>query len=521
MALEARVKSQEQENINSSLINIAGDYYMLNRPDSAERYMEAGMKLARYHHRPVLIENAYRRMYDYYFQQKDYLKALEYYEMKTAVRDSIMLENNNSSAALINVTQRYNSIIQTNALLVKQNERQMLNNQKQTFQSIFVQVITGMAAIIVLIVLTQFVHNRLARKDMQHINEKLNMEMWERRETQKQIRLKEEQFRFIMENSLDIITRVNKEFRHIFASPSAERLLGYNNQEMMRGTPFDIIHPDFHDYTRKKVDEMIIARTATEVVYPARKKDGGYSWVESILNPIFDHKTGEYLELVAVTRDIQDRKTKEMEIMEGTKQKENLLKEIHHRVKNNFAILVSLINMQKDQTRNTELLQSLTNLQLRIRSMALVHEMLYRSSDFEKISFAEYLHSLASVIAGTFNRRDIELSIQTVDAVIDIETSIPLGLIVNEILSNSYKHGFPEERSGTISIDLINNNESPLLSLIFKDDGIGLPEDFNIENCKTMGLQIVNILIRQIDGSIIISNDPGTTITLSFPKIAG
>jgi two-component sensor histidine kinase len=208
-----------------------------------------------------------------------------------------------------------------------------------------------------------------------------------------------------------------------------------------------------------------------------------------------------------------------MEIMEGTKQKENLLKEIHHRVKNNFAILVSLINMQKDQTRNPELLQSLTNLQLRIRSMSLVHEMLYRSSDFEKISFTDYLHSLASVIAGTYNRRDIKLNIEAQEAVIDIETSIPLGLIVNEILSNSYKHGFPDGRSGKIGINLINDSKSPVLDLVFSDDGIGLQEGFNIENCKTMGLQIVNILVRQIDGSLIITNDPGATFKLSFPKI--
>jgi PAS domain S-box-containing protein len=519
LALQARVRAHKNHDINSSIINIAGDYYMLGKLDSAEKYMDQGLRVARYFHRRMLIENAYRRIYDYYYMKGDYVKALQYYEMKSAERDTIMLENNSSSVALIDATQRYTRILQANAMLVKQNERQVLNIRKQTIQSVFVEVITGLAAITVLIVMIQFLYNRLIRRNMQHLNENLNLEMWERRETQKQTRLREEQFRFIMENSLDVVTRVNKEFRHIFASPSSQSLFGFTNAEMLAITPYEVIHPDFHEYTARRIDEMLESRLPTELVYPARKKDGGFLWVESILNPIFDHKTGEYKELVAVTRDIQDRKTKEMEIMEGTKQKENLLKEIHHRVKNNFAILVSLINMQKDQTRNPELLQSLTNLQLRIRSMSLVHEMLYRSSDFEKISFTDYLHSLASVIAGTYNRRDIKLNIEAQEAVIDIETSIPLGLIVNEILSNSYKHGFPDGRSGKIGINLINDSKSPVLDLVFSDDGIGLQEGFNIENCKTMGLQIVNILVRQIDGSLIITNDPGATFKLSFPKI--
>jgi len=107
------------------------------------------------------------------------------------------------------------------------------------------------------------------------------------------------------------------------------------------------------------------------------KKDGTVFWVESMLIPLFDPISGAFKGMVGVTRDIQERKNKEIEIMEGTKQKENLLKEIHHRVKNNFAILVSLINMQMAQTKNQELLHSLINLQLRIRTMALVHEMLY------------------------------------------------------------------------------------------------------------------------------------------------
>jgi two-component sensor histidine kinase len=202
--------------------------------------------------------------------------------------------------------------------------------------------------------------------------------------------------------------------------------------------------------------------------------------------------------------------------MEGTRQKENLLKEIHHRVKNNFAILVSLINMQMAQTKNQELLKSLTNLQLRIRTMALVHEMLYRSKDFENISFPDYLRSLSSVIAGTYNRRNISMTFEADDIVMDIDAAIPIGLVVNEILSNSYLHAFPDNRSGNIQISFKHNPENNLNTLVLKDDGIGMPTGVNPDKSTSMGLQIIQILCKQIEGSLVLTNNPGASYTIAF-----
>ena len=141
-----------------------------------------------------------------------------------------------------------------------------------------------------------------------------------------------------------------------------------------------------------------------------------------------------------------------MGIVEGTKQKENLLREIHHRVKNNFAILVSLINMQKAQSQNEDIRQSLTDLQLRIRTMALVHEMLYRSEDFEKISFPDYVRSIASVVSSTYGRMNVHLDFEMEPLIINIETAIPLGLMLNELLSNAYRHAFSDNTKGSITV---------------------------------------------------------------------
>jgi len=172
--------------------------------------------------------------------------------------------------------------------------------------------------------------------------------------------------------------------------------------------------------------------------------------------------------------------------------------------------------MQKDQTKTPELIQSLTDLQLRIRTMALVHEMLYRSKDFENISFSDYIRSLTSVITGTFNRRDIQLNFDVQNITMDIETAIPLGLIINEILSNAYKHAFPNDQPGTIWIGLKEQANTSVLYLTVRDNGIGLPKDFNFEKCKTMGLQVVQILVKQIEGEITIINESDTTFMISF-----
>jgi two-component sensor histidine kinase len=202
--------------------------------------------------------------------------------------------------------------------------------------------------------------------------------------------------------------------------------------------------------------------------------------------------------------------------METTKQSENLLKEIHHRVKNNFAILVSLINMQLSQCSNEEVIKSLTNLQLRIRSMALVHEMLYRSKDFQKISFHEYLRSVTAVIAGTYNRHDIELIFHADETTMNIETLIPLGLIVNELVSNVYKHAFPDQPKGTLWVTFKKEPGSTSCLLTIKDNGIGLPAFAMTDTVTTMGLQIVHLLCRQIEAELAITNEPGATFNISF-----
>ena len=149
--------------------------------------------------------------------------------------------------------------------------------------------------------------------------------------------------------------------------------------------------------------------------------------------------------------------------------------------------------------------------------MALVHEMLYRSEDFEKISFPDYIRSVASVITSTYGRMNINLEFQMEPVIINIEIAIPLGLIMNELLSNAYRHAFSEDSSGTVTVTFIKHKEPKQYALSVSDSGKGLPEDFTMEGSKTMGLQIVDILVKQIEARLLIEQGKGTTFTILFP----
>lgn len=515
-ALDARQNNHDGEEVNSSLINVAGDFYALEKPDSGKLYMDSGFFLAQASNRKNLLENIYRHLYNYYLKKGNYQKALDYFSQYRSLRDEIKGEGYRNNIAIIEANQQLQRTQQSGKMAAKEHDIQLLNSKYPKYQSSILKILVGLTSfsILVFVFLLLFIHRD--RRKMQELHVQLSDEIKDREATEEHTRDRESQYKFITDNSDDFITQLDQQKNRIYASPASLKVYGYEPGEIIAKTPDDLTHPDYHTFTESKFAEMIETRSSRQFTYQAQKKDGTIFWVESILNPLFDPIGGDYKGMVGVTRDIQQRKIKELDIMEGTKQKEILLKEIHHRVKNNFAILVSLINMQMGQTKNKELLQSLTNLQLRIRTMALVHEMLYRSGDFEKISFPGYLRSLASVIAGTYNRRDIALTIEADEVVMDIEASIPLGLIVNEILSNSYKHGFPDGRAGNIWVTFNVDPGSGNYVLVLRDNGIGMPDGVNLDQFKTMGMQVVQILCDQIEAALVVANDNGASFTITF-----
>ncbi len=516
-ALEERKRARYTEAANSSIINLAGDFFKMNRPDSGWYYMEIGLEEAKRNHRLYFQRNGYRTLYDYYLSHGDMEKALGNFKLMVSVNDSILAERLNTDISLIRTGQNILVLTEGNKVLERQNVfQELLIRNEKIFNFLLTAIVLAVLIAVSIIVRINLRHRR-SKRDIENLNVKLQHEAAERKLVQKKTVEKEDQYRFIAENSLDLITRINKDFSFAYASPAAADIFGYSPEELLSLNLLDLVVSGYTSFLKEQLAEAVSTRRPHSVAFLTRTKGNETIWVESTYNPVFDPKTGDFREFVSVTRNVQELKKREMGIVEGTKQKENLLREIHHRVKNNFAILVSLINMQKSQSQSEDVKQSLTNLQLRIRTMALVHEMLYRSEDFEKISFPDYVRSVASVVSSTYGRMNVHLDFQMEPVIINIETAIPLGLMLNELLSNAYRHAFTDNSQGAISVKF-NKHEAPnYYALTIADSGCGLPDGFSMEGTKTMGLQIVDILIKQIEARLLITQENGTSFTIIFP----
>jgi len=226
---------------------------------------------------------------------------------------------------------------------------------------------------------------------------------------------------------------------------------------------------------------------------------------------------GENAYLISI-RDITERKR----FIEATKaslrEKEVLLKEIHHRVKNNLQILSSLLNLQSEHIEDEQALEAFKISQNRINSMALIHEELYQSEDLENIDFAGYIRRLVTDLYGSYgvDSETIKLNLNAENILLGINKAIPCGLIINELVSNSIKHAFPQGKVGEISISF--HSDSDTLTLRFSDNGVGFPKDLDFRATRSLGMQLVTTLIKQLDGSIELDRSAGTTFTISFTK---
>lgn len=290
--------------------------------------------------------------------------------------------------------------------------------------------------------------------------------------------------------------------------------LGYSYEEFLDMTPTDIVSADkrleMHDYDLNLYEN---GHVQYEIIHQA--KDGKKIPVE-VNKHIFELE-GMNVGM-AVSRDITERKAAEVQLKKSLQEKEMLLKEIHHRVKNNFMIISSLLNLQSgyiDDERSQELL---LESQTRVRSMALIHERLYQSTDLKTLDFGSYIRSLSTELFHTYKaeKSNITLNFNVQNSVLDINIAIPLGLIINELITNSLKHAFQDHKKGEINVCF--NPLEEYYEFIVKDNGIGFPEGIDIHTTNSLGLQIINILTAQINGQIELKICNGTEIKIKFKK---
>jgi two-component sensor histidine kinase len=216
-----------------------------------------------------------------------------------------------------------------------------------------------------------------------------------------------------------------------------------------------------------------------------------------------------------------ERKRAEERITAALREKEILLRELQHRVRNNLRIISRLLYLQSGYIKDKEALEMFEESQNRIKSMALIHDKLYQFKDLGKIDIAHYIRELVTELAYSYGVKpdEIKLKINVQEVLLGVDTAIPCGLIINELVSNSLKHAFPDGRTGEIRIDFLRSvNDNNTFTLVIDDNGLGFPKDLDFRSTETMGLQLVNTLVKQLSGSIELNGSRGTKFQIAFTE---
>jgi len=327
----------------------------------------------------------------------------------------------------------------------------------------------------------------------------------------------EKKFRSVTDSAVDGIITTDKNGAIVLINSSLKRIFGYSLDEI-KGQNVTILMPERYkkDFENKlqKFNSTGTHDLDGKTFESTGLKKNGEEFPFEISVATWDSENGHYT--TSIIRDVTDRKITEQKLQKSIKEKEMLLKEIHHRVKNNLMIISSLLNLQsgyiKDENSKLIFMES----QNRARSMALIHERLYQSTDLKNIDFGEYIQTLANDLYNTYvmDQNLIKMNIETDKLNLDIDTSIPLGLILNELVTNSLKHAFSPGEKGTINITFKRQDNKYILEV--KDNGKGLPKNMEYNTAGSLGLSLITNLSEQIDADLEYIGKSGTLFRVSF-----
>jgi len=305
-------------------------------------------------------------------------------------------------------------------------------------------------------------------------------------------------------------------FNHAF-----ERLTGYAVEEVI-DKELSILFPEAsREESLSKTARTLSGEYWELVEIPILRKDGDIRLVlwNSANISASDGKT--LTATIAQGTDITERKKRGGQIKASLREKEVLLKEIHHRVKNNLQIISSLLSLQSRYTESKETLKMLKESRARIRSIALIHEKLYRSKDLARIDFGAYIRNLIADLFDSYaaSPDTIAVRIDVDDIFLEIDTAIPCALIINELVSNCLKYAFPQSKKGEVRIGLHPENDGKSI-LMVSDDGIGFPENVDFQNTRSLGLRLVNTLVNQLGGMMEVRSEGGTEFKIVFTALS-
>jgi two-component system sensor kinase len=315
----------------------------------------------------------------------------------------------------------------------------------------------------------------------------------------------EEKYRLLVENQTDMVVKFDPEGKVLFASPSYCEVLGRTEESILGNNFLPLVHQEDQKKTHRALEKL---HRPPYVVFLEHRllTMNGWRWIAWADKAIMDDE-GELEAFVGVGRDITERKLAEDRIMKSLKEKELLLREVHHRVKNNLQIISTLLSLQSSQIEEEQVIDLYRQSQNRILSIALIHENLYQSEDLTNINFANYVKNLVDDLFHSYgvNSENIHIKLNIKDIIMGIETAIPCGLIINELISNTLKHAFPEGK-GEIDVELSEKNAGKYL-LKVKDSGKAFPKGFDIDKTDTLGMKLISSLVSQLDGEMVLDKD--------------
>jgi PAS domain S-box-containing protein len=336
------------------------------------------------------------------------------------------------------------------------------------------------------------------------------------------IRESEKEYRSILNTATDAIVSISEDGHIYICNKSAEKMFGYTKKKMI-GTPFQqLLVPEANlknveDFLKRffKKGQGIILGQATELT--ALRKNGDEFPIELSLSSF---KIAGKWHATGIIRDITVRRITENNIKKALKEKEVLLQEVNHRVKNNLNVIISLLNLKADSiVTGKDAMVAFEESRDLVYSMAMVHEELYQSIDFTEIKIKDYIENLTIRMVEIYQPIvEIKYKLQIADVNIDITKAIPCGMILTELVTNALKHAFNDKNGDGLLEISCSKLETGIFYITVKDNGSGIPGDVDIQNPKSSGLQLVNILTSQIDGQISINTDNGTEFIISFSE---
>jgi PAS domain S-box-containing protein len=345
---------------------------------------------------------------------------------------------------------------------------------------------------------------------------------------------------YIIESANDAIITLSLDGIITSWNEGAKHTYGYSSKEIL-GKSVSILEPNnLKNETKTLIEKVKLGEKIRHHVTSRLRKDCKLIYVSIALSPVFD-ASGERVAISAIAREITQKIEAKKSLVRAEKTRK---KEIHHRIKNNLQVISSLLDLQaekfknKEWIKNSEILEAFSESKNRVISMALIHEELHKDDEFEMLDFSIYIRELAENLFQTYriDGKNIHLHMDMEENIfLDMDTAIPLGIIVNELVSNSLKHAFIEEDRGRIYInlrrekngELINSREeskyedckSTSFILTVSDDGVGIPESFDLENPNSLGMQLVTTLVDQLAGEFALKRNNGTEFTIRFTYI--